>query len=299
MPDFNKGWSVASVFNPYGMYRYEGVEFIAHRRSRQLRRLDNQCTQAASVADCIRSLGYTVKCCWTEESGRYVIISIQNDMEFCYGSRGSGICNHCPEEHKRSYRYLAGHRTIYEEVDGRQLELRTRVMQETVHMPARRLQDLHRLENISGEIPWPEMKELIDNGCIRNMYKEGIKWLFDGVSTLGNTMPPDIVQALQDFRSPDANFYREPDYEFYIPPCMQELPESCPPPESANNHGGGAGKAQGGLPVAVAAVAATSAPAPATAPATASATAVPSTNHPSKNTSSSSDSSDSSDSEDD
>ena len=194
MTDFNKGWSVASVFNVYGLHRYSTVEMLSntHRRAAQLRDIDDQSTKAASVADCIRSLGYTVECCWTEESGRYVILSIRKD-EFCYGARGSLIYNHCAEEHQRSYRYLAGHRTIYEEVDGRQLEPRTRrVRQETVHMPARRLQDLprHRLENISGEIPWPEMKELINNGCIRNRGTAGgIKWLFDGVSTLGNTLP--------------------------------------------------------------------------------------------------------------
>ncbi len=297
MTDFNKGWTVASVFNVYGMHRYSTAAMLsnADRRSHQLRQVGIQCTQAASVADCIRRLGYTVKCCWTEESGRFVIISIQNDMEFCYGSRESGICNHCPEEHQRSYRYLAGHRTIYEEVDGRQLEPRTRrVRQETVYMPARRLQDLpcHRLENISGEIPWPEMKELINNGCIRNRGKAGgIKYLYDGVSTLGNTLPPDIVQALKDFRSDDANFHREPDYEFYIPDSMKEymqLPPACPAPESANIHGGGAAA----VPVQASVVAAAASVVAAAASVVAAAASK-------KTSSTSSDSSDSSDSEDD
>ena len=61
-----------------------------------------------------------------------------------------------------------------------------------------------------------------------------------GVSTIGNTLPNDIVQALQDFRSDCPNFVREPDYECYIPPSMQETPDACPPPEPANNQGGGA-----------------------------------------------------------
>lgn len=298
MTDFNKGWSVASVFNVYGLHRYSTVEMLSntHRRPAQLRDIDDQSTKAASVADCIRSLGYTVKCCWTEESGRYVIWSIQNDTGFCYGSRGREIYNHCPFEHQQSFRYLASHRTIYEKVDNMQLKPRTRhLTQGTVYMPARRLRDLWRgrLENISGEIPWPEMKELIDNGCISNMFRGGSSSssYVEGVSTLGNTLPPDIVEALKSFHSDDANFNREPDYEFYIPVSMRELhmelPPACPVSEDS---GGGAAQ---GSPAAAAAQG---------IPAAQVAAATPSTNNPSnnpsKNTSSSSDS-DSSDSEDD
>jgi hypothetical protein len=294
----DKCWSVASVFNPYGMYRYAAAAEVATRstRARDGRwQRDDQSTKAASVADCIRSLGYTVKCCWTEESGRYVIWSIQNDTGFCYGSRGSEIYNHCPFEHQQSFRYLASHRTIYEKVDNKQLKPRTRhLTQGTVYMPARRLRDLWRgrLENISGEIPWPEMKDLIDNGCISNMYRSTVTSSYvEGVSTLGNTLPPDIVEALKSFHSDDANFNREPDYEFYIPVSMRELhmelPPACPVSEDS---GGGAAQ---GSPAAAAAQG---------IPAAQVAAATPSTNNPSnnpsKNTSSSSDS-DSSDSEDD
>ena len=303
MTDFNKGWSVASVFNVYGLHRYSTVEMLSntHRRPAQLRDIDDQSTKAASVADCIRSLGYTVKCCWTEESGRYVIWSIQNDTGFCYGSRGSEIYNHCPFEHQQSFRYLASHRTIYEKVDNKQLKPRTRhLTQGTVYMPARRLRDLWRgrLENISGEIPWPEMKDLIDNGCISNMFRGGSSSssYVEGVSTLGNTLPPDIVEALKSFHSDDANFNREPDYEFYIPVSMRELhmelPPACPVSEDS---GGGAAQ---GSPAAAAAQGIPAAPVAAATPSTNN----PS-NNPSKNTSSSSDSdssdSDSSDSEDD
>jgi len=283
MPDLNKGWSVVSVFNPCGMYRYTAAMNVAdgYRRPLSTRRnLNYQCAQVANVADCIRSLGYKVCYCWTEENRNFVISSIQKGTVFYYGSREREICNHCPFEHRRSYRYLAGYRTIYQEVDNKQLKPRTRrVVQETVHMPARRLQDLplHRLENISEEIPWLEMKELIDNGCISNMYNEGSSYV-EGVSTIGNTLPPDIVEALKSFRSDDDHFVEEPDYEFYIPDSMKELPEACAAPEDSG------GAAQGG-PAAVAA-------------AVAAVVAVPSANHPSKNTSSSSDS-DSSDSEDD
>ena len=298
MVDFNKGWSVASVFNVYGLHRYSTVEMLsnAHRRSRHLRWLDNQSTQAASVADCIRSLGYTVECCWTEESGRYVIRSIRKD-EFCYGARGSLIYNHCAEEHQRSFRYLAGHRTIYEKVDNMQLEPRTRhLTQGTVYVPARRLQDLprHRLENIGGETSWNEMKKWMDDGCISNMYKEGRSSSYvEGVSTLGNTLPPDIVEALKSFRSDDDHFVEEPDYEFYIPDSMKELHMQLPPACPAQEGGGGAAHAGGSPAAAQCNLAAAAQCSPVAVAAT------PPTNNPSKNTSSSSDSSDSSDSEDD
>ena len=281
----DKRWSVASVFNPYGMYRYAAAAEVATRstRARDGRwQRDDQSTKAASVADCIRTLGYTVVCGWTEESGRYVIISIQNDTGFCYGSCGNEICNHCPFEHRRSYRYLAGYRTIYEKIDNMQLKPRTRhLTQGTVFMPARRLRDLWygRLENISEEIPLPEMKELIDNGCISNMFRGGSSSssYVEGVSTLGNTLPPDIVEALQSFRSDDADFHREPDYEFYIPDSMQ-LPPACPVSEDSGGGAAQGSSSQGnptqGNPTAAAAIAPV---------------AIPSTSHTSKDVSSSSD----------
>ena len=296
MPDLNKGWSVVSVFNPCGMYRYTAAMNAAdgYRRPPSTRRnLNYQCTQVASVADCIRRLGYKVCYCWTEENRNFVISSIQKGTVFYYGSREREICNHCPFEHRRSYRYLAGYRTIYEKIDNMQLKPRTRhLTQGTVFMPARRLRDLplHRLENISGEIPWPEMKELIDNGCISNMFRGGSSSssYVEGVSTLGNTLPPDIVEALQSFRSDDADFHREPDYEFYIPDSMQ-LPPSCPASEDSSCSGSGMGAH---APAAAAPAAA--------APAEAATAVAVATNVPKKQAlrDDSSDSSDSSDSED-
>ena len=106
----------------------------------------------------------------------------------------------------------------------------------------------------------------------------------EGVSTIGNTLPRDIVQALKDFRSDDADFHKEPDYEFYIPDSMTELPEACPAQESSSHQGGGSAAA-----------------AVATAVATATAVAVTCVTPVQKKTSSKeiSSSSDSSDSEDD
>ena len=118
------------------------------------------------------------------------------------------------------------------------------------------------------------MLKFIDDGSICNTNFENWKIWDTGVSTIGNTLPNDIVQALQDFRSDCPNFVREPDREFYIPPSMQETPDACPPPESANNQGGGAQAAA--APAQATAVAAP-APAQATAvaaPAPAQATAV-------------------------
>ena len=112
---------------------------------------------------------------------------------------------------------------------------------------------VNKLRDISGEFTEQEIKTLIEDGSEANVQidylnQKSVWGEYDserrpGVSTIGNTLPADIVQALQDFRSELPHFVREPDYEFYIPPSMQETPDACPPPESANIHGGGAAQA--------------------------------------------------------
>ena len=57
----------------------------------------------------------------------------------------------------------------------------------------------------------------------------------NGVSTIGNTLPNDIVEVLRDFRCDDPNFTTEPDYEFYIPECMLET-ISCPVDSEFTEH---------------------------------------------------------------
>jgi hypothetical protein len=48
-----------------------------------------------------------------------------------------------------------------------------------------------------------------------------------GVSSIGNTLPADIVAALRDFRHDDVGFRTEGDWEYYIPECMRQE-QACP-----------------------------------------------------------------------
>jgi len=256
----NRFWSVASVFNDYGMLRYEKVfhqeSFVV---SPALQHIDEQRTRAESVADCIRNLGYTVLC-GGEDRGRYVISQI-NKKRFYYGS-----------EFGTNYQYLSGKRTIYEMA----IELEERRYVSLCEQGLCRRRS-YNLLNISGEIAQKKIKSWIEDGSLCNKNVHFYDIYEQGVSTIGNTLPGDIVQALQDFTSDCPYFVREPDYEFYIPPVMHELPDACPPPEPANNQGGGAASAVVEAPGAV---------------------ATPASNI-SKNLSSTSESSDSSDSDND
>ena len=92
-----------------------------------------------------------------------------------------------------------------------------------------------------------KIKGLIDAGARCNkLTTSTIEQYLGGVSTIGNTLPSDIVYALQAFTSDDPNFRTEPEYEFFIPDAMQEL-ITCPvaeepmAAEETENMGGGAG----------------------------------------------------------
>ena len=222
--------------------------------------IDNSCKNVESVADCIRQLGYTVQCGAGGQDGRgkYSILSIHKER-FYYGLVSS---HHC----------LSGKRSVYKGF------LRWKPSwRESMRAAAAACATDKEMQEAEEK----KLFKLIDDGSICNKNWENWDIWETGVSTIGNTLPNDIVQALQDFRSDCPDFVRNPGYEFYIPPCMQELPESCPPPESANNQGGGAQAA------AVAALAAPAAVAVAAQEVTTS-----------KKTPNTSDSSDSSDSDD-
>ena len=173
-----------------------------------------------SVADCIRQLGYTVQCGAGGQDGRgkYSILSIRK-KRFYYGSE-FGTC----------YQYLSGKRSVYKGF------LRWKLIWRAAAAACATDKETREAEE-------KKLFKLIHDGSICNKNWENWDIWETGVSTIGNTLPDEIVQALQDFRSDCPDFVRNPDYEFYIPPCMQELPESCPPPESANIHGGGAAQA--------------------------------------------------------
>ena len=302
-------WSVASVFNKNRLLRYdpnaaEQAELdwnnspVSISRIATLGPCPDEMERVESVADCIRELGYIVRInTASRASGKIEISSIYKlkwdptsdsawRKQIGYYGVGVGRLAHP----RAGSRCLAGRRTIYEKAN------LYGVFPELLESE----EGVNKLRDISGEFTEQEIKTLIEDGSEANVQidylnQKSVWGEYDferrpGVSTIGNTLPADIVQALQDFRSDLPYFVREPDYEFYIPPSMQETPDACPPPEPANNQGGDASAAVEVAAVEVAAVA------------VASATPISTTPKKTTNTSESSDSessdSESSDSED-
>ena len=255
-------WSVASVFNKNRLLRYdpnaaeqEELDWnnspISISRIATLGPCPDEMERVESVADCIRELGYIVRInTASRASGKIEISSIyklkwdptsDSAWRKQIGYYGVGVGRLA--DPRAGSRCLAGRRTIYEKANLYGVFPELLESEECVN----------KLRDISGEFTEQEIKTLIEDGSEANVMMDYLNqksvWgEYDaerrpGVSTIGNTLPADIVKALQDFRSDLPYFVREPDYEFYIPPSMQETPDACPPPESANIHGGGAAQA--------------------------------------------------------
>ena len=125
------------------------------------------------------------------------------------------------------WRNLAGNRTIYEKVKNFYPE---RFSGEYVNF----------ISDVTTVISSKKIVGLIDNGLSKKQFTDDEFDLYlEGVSTIGNTLPSDIVEALSDFTSDDPNFVKEPWYEFYIP--ATEI-MACPVAEESENcyNGGGA-----------------------------------------------------------
>ena len=265
-------WSVASVFNKNRLLRYdpnaaEQAELdwnnspVSISRIATLGPCPDEMERVESVADCIRKLGYIVRCnTASRASGKIEISSIyklkwdptsDSAWRKQIGFYGVGVGRLA---HPRAgSRCLAGRRTIYEKAN------LYGVFPELLESE----EGVNKLRDISGEFTEQEIKTLIEDGSEANVQidylnQKSVWGEYDaerrpGVSTIGNTLPADIVKALQDFRSDLPYFVREPDYEFYIPPSMQETPVACPPPEPTNNLGGGGASAAPSHATAVAA----------------------------------------------
>ncbi|MBI20021.1 MAG: hypothetical protein CMB73_05550 [Euryarchaeota archaeon] len=209
MCEFYQKWSVASVFNQWGICRYkEAYEIIYGSASYTTQSSFN----VNEVAIRIRKLGYDVKLGLSIVTGNNYIVEIrkknsEGDYIYCYGfwSR-SGY-----------ERVLCGDRTIYQKVDV--IERGSESWKTPLH------ENLQKVTNLF-EIKFPKdnLYEIIDKGASCNISKDGYR---EGVSTIGNTLPNDIVEMLCEFKSNDPNFIKEPDYEFYIPECMVET-RACP-----------------------------------------------------------------------
>lgn len=225
-----------------------------------------QRTRTEAVADCIRALGYGVECgnyrCITWEDAEaegdprggdaylgsnYVILNITiPDGDYVYGN-GQDLVSftdyYQTREPGSSYtryeenRDLCGHRTlfemalkhanrsqqaagIYRVVDME--EAPTGVQVSLVPRDA----DLQCLgQTVESELTLEEIHRYCEEGARCN--SEPLPWC-SAVSTIGNTLPADIVEALQTFTHACPSFFGEPAYEFYIPSCMVRLPEACP-----------------------------------------------------------------------
>lgn len=235
MTKFIEKWSVASVFNEWGMARFEDAYdcgFCAQLLCQTFGR-------ASQVAECIKELGYTVEIEKSLLTGLFIIrnISKKDDNGDCinyYGFNGTET----ELDWKTNYTMpLNGDRTInhkaVQDQHGARLFFRNfQNYSETLRDIKQDENYLHNITPVFEEVfPEGTMKQLIENGAYCNRFSEQRSrrrsYSENGVSTIGNTLPQDIVEALRDFRSEQVAFIREPDYEFYIP-CSVLATNCCP-----------------------------------------------------------------------
>lgn len=209
-------WSPSTVFNRFGSCRYDDE----YRRITGWRMALTCATE--KIAKCIEHLGYVVVCGYGGNGG-WIILSIHKHSSKALpgGKLVYGIMNSRSYISSQEKRSLSGNRTIYEAAKA--------------FCPEKFTGDCSNLRrSIDGIFTEKKIKDLIEKGSHSNQISkdpELIETYLQGVSTIGNTLPADIVEALREFSSTDGMFVKDPDYEFYIPPSMQELPEACPCPE--------------------------------------------------------------------
>tara|TARA_Y100001958_G_scaffold107557_1_gene75381 strand:- start:4028 stop:4879 length:852 start_codon:yes stop_codon:yes gene_type:complete len=182
------------------------------------------------IADVIRELGYAVTCgIWTQYGHRrpsaednYIIMNIQNtDGEYIYG------CSLDDEEwlgQCTQRRPLIGNQTTRHWDNW--------YTKDKHGKPSVREDELVAAINTGG-------RRFIKNSQVTVFYSSETHSLDHedkdpasvhmetGVSTIGNTLPADIVAALRDFRHDDVAFRTEGEWEYYIPEFMRKE-QACP-----------------------------------------------------------------------
>ena len=235
MTKFIEKWSVASVFNEWGMSRFEDAYdcgFCAQLLCQTFGR-------ASQVAQCIKELGYTVEIEQSSLTGLFIIrnISKTDEKGTCinyYGSNGTET----ELDWKANYTMpLSGDRTIIHKAvqDHYGAHMFFRNLQnysETLRDIKQDENYLHNITQVFKEVfPEGTMEKVIEDGAYCNRFSEQRSrrrsYIDNGASTIGNTLPQDIVEALRDFRSEHVAFIREPDYEFYIPESIIQS-SACP-----------------------------------------------------------------------
>ena len=228
MSNFLQKWSVASVFNEWGIARFED----AYDYGRGIRHISQSYWRVSQVAECIRKLGYNVDIERSIITGVWVIIGISKtdihgEKTYYYGSDYSNSNTRNPREIVRNLDHidlpLVGKRTIYQKVFERHCS--------TGNAPnyftnfSQYIQDISTLfDSFFNQL---QFNHAIEYGsAYYKISPLSSTYYNDGASTIGNTLPHDIVYALQNFRTDAIDFTTEPDYEFYIPHSMVLL--ACP-----------------------------------------------------------------------
>ena len=261
MPFFHT-WSVASAFNRWGDDGWEGSGgwrpggdgrwWRPHRERRTGGRAGKTGVMTTEVvANVIRSLGYIVTCSpqpaidngsW---GGCYIIMSIQSqDGKYIYG------CSRKNEQYigeRVETRPLLGHRTIWDwggwhagcELRNAE-DLKSFICDDDIMSAidcgaTAVAANLHHLEYDRIQFDAFSAPTYVDE--VRAIHEN------TGISTIGNVLPFDIVEALRDFRHDDSTFRTEVDWEFYMSimacPVAEEASGVLEHPEPPNAYAGG------------------------------------------------------------
>ncbi len=212
-----RGFSVASAFNPYHGLRTQ-EEWFKRAEDEETFRTKNpvyiQCEEdfMQKMHGWIRDAGYEPV--WGKIStpnkygvalNRNVIISITRmwDGECVYG-----IDQNTP---------LSGENTMW----GLEENMRENALLSAVH-----LEDFQNPIFKTG-MSKEEINSAIENGSWVHKIDDRYAWVTPtgGASTIGNTLPPPLVEALKKFDASvwcatTQHVFREPVYEYHIPDCM-------------------------------------------------------------------------------
>ena len=232
-------WSAATAFSRWNDYdvRRNPILYVDENSLPPRFRDHNNLTATEDeygvniIADIIRELGYTVTCGIHRRenmSDSYIIMNIQTaEGQYIYG------CSPDDEEFLGSNiqtRPLIGNRTVWnwQQWHNKQHQ----------DIPSVCDKKLVAAINTGGEY-------FIKNSQVLSFYSsdkaicapsyhnervtEVLAWHDEtGISTIGNTLPIDIVEALHTFTHDDIAFRKEPECEYYIPECCIYKEQACP-----------------------------------------------------------------------
>jgi len=247
---FISTWSVASAFNRWNDDGVYGDWVVNIDQDIFVLRQNFQ--HVNIIADVIRELGYNVTCGIHHCEGAmdsYIIMNIQNtEGNYIYG------CSLEDEEwlgQRTNTRPLIGNRTLWEwtywqaktELQGIE-ELKEAICDDEI-VTAINDGGRHFAENsqVTGFYAYRAATRPPDHddappSKVSAWHRE------TGISTIGNTLPADIVTALRDYKYDNVAFRTDIDWEFYIPEFMREV-QACPVAEEVHEETNNA--ADGGL----------------------------------------------------